>query len=129
MFEEVFRKILSQCIDSGFVAGLTQAIDSAFVKANASMDSLELKVPEQDLDEHLRRVRHISQVDKEVPHRKAQINKASSENERTMRSNFDGIEIVSEPSANPKDGQPKKLSEPTANLSDCRHSLWSDKSK
>ena len=104
LFEEVFRKILNQCIDSGLVAGHTQAIDSAFVKANASMDSLELKVPEEDLDEHLRKVRHISQMDKEVPHRKAQINKASSENERTMPSNFDGIEIVSEPSANPKDG-------------------------
>jgi transposase len=79
LFEEVFRKILNQCIDSGLVAGHTQAIDSAFVKANASMDSLELKVPEEDLDEHLRKVRHMSQMDKEVPHRKAQINKASPE--------------------------------------------------
>jgi IS5 family transposase len=79
LFEQVFRKILCQCIDSGLVAGHTQAIDSAFVKANASMDSLELKVPEEDLDDHLRRVRHISQMDKEVPYRKAQNNKASKE--------------------------------------------------
>uniref|UniRef100_UPI0038781763 hypothetical protein n=2 Tax=Tenacibaculum maritimum TaxID=107401 RepID=UPI0038781763 len=33
--------------------GNTQAIDSAPVKANASMDSLELKVPEQDLESHI----------------------------------------------------------------------------
>jgi transposase len=31
LFEEVFRKILRQCIDSGLVAGHTQAIDAAFV--------------------------------------------------------------------------------------------------
>jgi len=79
IFKEVFNTILTQCIDAGLVAGHTQAIDSAFVKANASMDSLELKVPQDSLEEHLRKVRHISQMDKEVPHRKAQINKASPE--------------------------------------------------
>ena len=66
-FKEVFDTILAQCIDAGLVAGHTQAIDSAFVKANASMDSLELKVPQEELDDHLRKVRHISQVDKEGP--------------------------------------------------------------
>jgi len=79
LFESVFRKILSQCVDSGLVAGHTQAVDSAFVKANASMDSLELKVPQQDLDEHLRKVRHISLMDKEAPHRKAKNNKATTD--------------------------------------------------
>jgi transposase len=83
LFVDVFRKILKQCIDAGLVAGHTQAIDSAFVKANASMDSLELKVPKQDLDEHLRNIRHISKMDKEVPHRKAQNNKANAE-QRTI---------------------------------------------
>ena len=86
LFEEVFRKILSQCIDSGLVAGHTQAVDSAFVKANASMDSLELKVPQEDLDEHLRKVRHISQMDKIGPHRKTQNNKASID-QRTIKAN------------------------------------------
>ena len=41
IFVEVFEKILMQCIDSGLVSGHTQVIDSAPVKANASMDSLE----------------------------------------------------------------------------------------
>ncbi len=40
------------------------AIDWAPVKANSSMDSLELKVPKEDLEAHLHRVRHISEMDK-----------------------------------------------------------------
>jgi len=40
IFEEVFTKVLQLCIKSGLVKGHTQAIDSAPVKANASMDSL-----------------------------------------------------------------------------------------
>lgn len=57
------------------VKGSTQAIDSAPVKANASMDSLELKVPEQELEAHLAEIRHISHRDKEA-FRKAKENKA-----------------------------------------------------
>src|SRR6056297_3631114 len=83
VFKDVFNTILSQCITAKLVAGHTQAIDSAFVKANASMDSLELKVPKDSLDEHLKKVRHISQMDKDQPHRKAKNNKAS-EDQRTI---------------------------------------------
>lgn len=64
VFEEVFTKVLAMCVDKGMVSGHTQAIDSAPVKANASMDSLELKVPEEDLEAHLQRIRHISAMDK-----------------------------------------------------------------
>ncbi len=49
------------------VSGHTRAIDSAPVKANASMDTLELKLPEEELDEHLRKVRAISAMDKGRP--------------------------------------------------------------
>ena len=56
------------------VAGHTQTIDSAKIKANASMDSLELKVPEDTLDEHLRKVRVMSRAD-----RRAKTNKAPVE--------------------------------------------------
>ncbi|WP_303922274.1 IS1182 family transposase [Draconibacterium sediminis] len=78
VFEEVFTHVLSLCIDRGMVAGHSQAIDSAPVKANASMDSLELKVPEEELDEHIRRVRNISSMDKPYyDGRKAKTNKAS----------------------------------------------------
>ncbi|WP_239986581.1 MULTISPECIES: transposase [Arenibacter] len=71
VFEEVFTKVLSMCVEKGMVSGHTQAIDSAPVKANASMDTLELKVPEEELDEHLRKVRVMSSMDKEEPHRKS----------------------------------------------------------
>lgn len=40
VFLELFRKILVMCVDEGMVGGKTQAVDSAFIKANASMDSL-----------------------------------------------------------------------------------------
>src|SRR5690606_41474393 len=64
---------------AGMVSGHTQAIDSAPVKANASMDSLELKVPEADLESHLREVRHISKRDKDRPLRQAKGNKADKD--------------------------------------------------
>ena len=40
VFKELFKKVLSMCIDKGMVSGKRQAIDSAYIKANASMDSL-----------------------------------------------------------------------------------------
>lgn len=56
VFEDVFTKILQMCVDIGMVSGHSQVIDSAPVKANASMDSLELKIPVQDLSSHLSQV-------------------------------------------------------------------------
>ena len=40
VFLELFRNILRMCVEKGMVSGKTQAVDSAFIKANASMDSL-----------------------------------------------------------------------------------------
>lgn len=40
LFMKLFQKILSLCIEKGMVRGKRQAVDSAFVKANAGMDSL-----------------------------------------------------------------------------------------
>jgi len=72
VFEAVFTKILGMCVEKGMVSGHTQAIDSAPVKANASIDSLELKVAKEDLDSHLRRVRHISAMDKKNSNKEIQ---------------------------------------------------------
>ena len=85
IFEEVFTKVLELCVEKGMVSGHTQAIDSAPVKANASMDSLELKVPSQDLDAHLAEVRHISERDKQT-FRKAKQDK-SSKDQRSITAN------------------------------------------
>lgn len=58
VFEQVFTKILGLCVSAGMVSGHTQVMDSAPVKANASMDSLELKTPAQDLESHLIQLQH-----------------------------------------------------------------------
>ena len=95
IFETVFTKVLSLCIDSCMVSGHTQAIDSAPIKANASVDSLEIKVPEEDLDKHLEKLRHISQRDKQSPIRKVQTNKASKETQTISATNKELQAIVS----------------------------------
>ena len=43
VFKSLFKKILSLCVSKGMVSGKRQAIDSAYIKANASMDSLAEK--------------------------------------------------------------------------------------
>ncbi|MCG8307506.1 MAG: IS1182 family transposase [Cytophagales bacterium] len=89
VFEEVFNKIFTLCVDKGMVAGHTQAIDSAMIKANASMESLELKVPEESLEDHLKKVRILSQADRPVKTNKASGNQqtitASKEEIRDLR--------------------------------------------
>ena len=81
VFESVFTKVFGMCVEKGMVSGHTQAIDAAPVKANASMDSLELKVPEEELDDHLRQVRYMSSPDR-VNKRKAKENKAPKEQQQ-----------------------------------------------
>tara|TARA_R110000764_G_C10992090_1_gene381335 strand:+ start:54 stop:1625 length:1572 start_codon:yes stop_codon:yes gene_type:complete len=93
VFEEVFTKVLGLCIEKGMVSGHTQTIDSAPVKANASMDTLELKVPEEDLGEHLRKVRAISSMDKETPHRKSKGDK-SDEGQRGITASKKELDAI-----------------------------------
>lgn len=75
VFTELFERVLTMCVNKGMVSGKSQAIDSAPVKANASMESLELKVPEEELEDHLQKVRAMSRADK----KKLKENKASKE--------------------------------------------------
>lgn len=55
--EEVFRKlfkvVLTLCVKKGMVGGKRQAVDSAFVKANASLDSVVEKEVVDDADGYL----------------------------------------------------------------------------
>ena len=88
LFEEVFSRVLSLCVKAGMVSGHTQVIDSALIKANASMDSLELKVPADTLDAHLERVRAISQAD-----RKAKVNKATIQ-QQTITASKDELQEI-----------------------------------
>jgi len=52
VFLSLFRKILSLCIEKGMVRGKRQALDSAFVKANASLDSLVEKEIIEDAEQY-----------------------------------------------------------------------------
>lgn len=50
VFKDLFKKVLKMCIDKGMVSGRRQAVDSALIKANASMDSLAEKEIMNDAD-------------------------------------------------------------------------------
>jgi transposase len=45
VFERLFDQVFAQCVAAGLVVGQTHALDSAPVKANASLDSLRPKQP------------------------------------------------------------------------------------
>lgn len=50
VFKELFKKVLKMCIDKGMVSGRRQAVDSALIKANASMDSIAEKEIMEDAE-------------------------------------------------------------------------------
>lgn len=52
VFLLLFKKVLSLCIEKGMVRGKRQAIDSAYIKANASMDSLVEKEILDDVENY-----------------------------------------------------------------------------
>lgn len=51
IFKQLFKEVLKQCIDKGMVSGRRQAVDSALIKANASMDSIAEKEVMTDADQ------------------------------------------------------------------------------
>ena len=60
LFEEAFDRVLGMCVENGMVSGHTQAVDSAYVKANASLDSLEVKRVGRSVKDHLDKVRRLN---------------------------------------------------------------------
>src|SRR5680860_590121 len=56
LFGTLFNKVFALCVDSGMVSGHTQVLDSAPIKANASMESVVLRVPATSIDSHLKKV-------------------------------------------------------------------------
>lgn len=112
IFEQVFNKILEMCISKGMVSGKIQTIDSAPVKANASIDSLELKVPAEELDEHIRKVRYMS-----TPDRKAKKNKAPKHQKTITASERELKEIKSRKfSGGIKNGTMTRMNAPGQNI-------------
>ncbi len=73
VFLQLFRKVLKMCIDKGMVRGKRQALDSALIKANASLDSLEEKpvlsdVEAEVLDDVQAYTRELNENSKPVMH-------------------------------------------------------------
>ncbi|MDB5274963.1 MAG: transposase [Chitinophagaceae bacterium] len=52
VFTELFKHVLKQCIDKGMVSGRRQAVDSVFIKANASIDSMLAKEILDDVNDY-----------------------------------------------------------------------------
>lgn len=50
VFLSLFKRVLSLCVQKGMVRGKRQAVDSAYIKANASMDSLLEKEVVEDAE-------------------------------------------------------------------------------
>lgn len=100
LFEQVFTQVLAMCIEKGMVAGHTQVVDSAPVKANASMDSLELKVPTEDLDDHIRKIRHSNTED--TPRRKSKEDK-SDDNQRRLTATDSDLKAIKNRNQNWRD--------------------------
>jgi transposase len=100
LFEKVFTEVLSLCIKKGMVSGHTQVIDSAPVKANASMDSLELKVPKDELDDHIRKIRGSNS--EEEPRRKSKGDK-SDEGQRALKASESELKSIKNRNQNWKD--------------------------
>lgn len=56
VYEDVFTTILALCVDAGLVDGTRQVVDSALVKANARIDSMQRKKILEDASEYCRQV-------------------------------------------------------------------------
>lgn len=64
VFLSLFQKVLTMCINKGMVNGKRQAIDSAFIKANASLDSL---VEKEVVDNTRAYLDELNQNDEDKP--------------------------------------------------------------
>ena len=75
VFHKLFEKVFNLCVQSGMVAGYTQVIDGALLKANASKDSLEVKKVDSTIEDYL--LENISA--NKGPRRPAKINRATDD--------------------------------------------------
>jgi transposase len=67
VFREMFQSVLKQCIGRGMVSGKRQALDSALVKANASLDSMVEREVLQDVADFAIELDQNAEEVKKVP--------------------------------------------------------------
>jgi len=87
VFKTLFKKILKLCIDKGMVSGRRQAIDSALIKANASMDSIAEKAVLQDAEAYADELTS----NEEPPQVDAKKKKRVEEHHRWKEKAYDGM--------------------------------------
>lgn len=84
VFRKLFKTVLSLCVKKGMVAGKRQAIDSAFIKANASLDSVAEKEVIADGDEFLKEL-ESNDENKVKASKKAEVEYHHSWKEKTYK--------------------------------------------
>jgi Arc/MetJ family transcription regulator len=62
IFDALFAEVLRLCVEKGMVQGKRQAVDSAYIKANASMDSLVERKVIEDGREYLNKLRENTDI-------------------------------------------------------------------
>lgn len=63
IYEQVFIRILGLCVDAGLVEGARQVVDSALVKANAHIGSMQRRQILEDASEYCRQVNQENRED------------------------------------------------------------------
>ena len=92
IFQQLFEKVFAKCVESGMVAGHTQAIDGALLKANASKDSLEIKKVDSSIDDYL-----LDQIKANTePRRPAAINRADDQQQQVTGNKDEQIKQLKE---------------------------------
>jgi len=70
IFRKLFKKVLSLCVSKKMVGGKRQAIDSAYIKANASLDSLVEKEIMDDVDDFTNELNNNDESQKTITTKK-----------------------------------------------------------
>jgi len=84
IFLTLFQKVLSLCVAKGMVRGKRQAVDSAFIKANASMDSLVEKEVIEDVAVYANELNENSEY-KVSAHKKKEVERHHAWKERNYK--------------------------------------------
>jgi transposase len=84
VFLGLFRKVLSLCVEKGMVSGKRQAVDSAFIKANASLDSLVEKEVLEDVADYATELNENSEF-KVTAQKKKQVEQHHDWKQRTRK--------------------------------------------
>lgn len=82
VFEQLFERIFILCVNQGLVSGHTQSVDSALIKANASLENFVPKQPLISIRKYLDEVKTQDEFSEEIQDIKKTKNKSRSNSKR-----------------------------------------------